>query len=108
MDISCLQWELRDASCLFKLQLADDFAEHFLILQPKLTRLETLKSRDWEYTYEHAEQLLYIQSLESLQVCHLPNCVSSFRIERDYQCCTSTWFTESADALAHLFNSVLA
>ena len=74
VDISRLQWDLRDATCLLKMELAFKHVAPFLTLQPKLTRLEHLVIEDWEYTHEQAQQLLCIQYLESLQVCHLLNC----------------------------------
>ena len=76
-DISRLRWDFRDASQLLGLHLGSKYVAIFLTLQPKLTRLERLTIRDWEYTNEQAEQLLCIQSLETLQVCYLLECFSS-------------------------------
>ena len=72
VDIGRLRWELRDASRL--LDLAFEDVAPLLTLQPVLTGLQSLTLRDWDYTYEQAEQLSIIGSLKNLQVCHLLNC----------------------------------
>jgi hypothetical protein len=74
VDISRLRWDLRDASRLLKVELGSEYVASFLTLQPTLTSVEHLTLRDWEYTFEQAEQLLCILSLENLQVCCLLIC----------------------------------
>ena len=66
-----LLWDLRDTSCLLRLELDSWYVEGILILQPKLPSLQYLKIGELNYNKEQAGQLVHLSTLTNLQVRHL-------------------------------------
>ena len=63
-----MRWEFRNTSCLLSLNLSENAVVVFLAIQSTLTRLESLTLEEFDYSEEHAQQLLYLTSLKTLQV----------------------------------------
>ena len=65
---SRMRWDLRDALRLLSLYLSGYSVSVFPAIKPKLTRLKSLTLYSFLYSNEHAQQLLHLAALKTLQV----------------------------------------
>ena len=79
-NTSRMRWEFRSTSRLCSLYVSGYNVPLFLAMKPTLTSLEILTLERFGYSHEHAQQLLYLTSLKTLQVQYFPACLKSVLI----------------------------